>query len=273
MREWVESARVAGKSVGVVMTMGALHDGHVSLVDECVNQVDVTVVTIFVNPTQFLPGEDFEKYPRDLDGDITALANAPVDFVFAPTAEEMYGEKFSTFIQPPSVADRLEGVHRPGHYRGVCTVVFKLLQAVPADIAFFGHKDYQQYLVIKKMAEDLDLRSKIQVCPTIREPDGLARSSRNRFLSESERGQALAISRSLLAAKKMVEEGIVDARSIASAIRNHLTDAGIQKIDYASVVDPESLEELETMGGTAVALIAARVGNTRLIDNIRLDVI
>ena len=267
----VDSATASGKKVGVVMTMGALHKGHVSLVEQSTSQVDTTVVTIFVNPTQFLPGEDFEKYPRDLEGDLAAIADSPVDFVFAPTAQEMYGDRFSTTIQPPDVARPLEGIHRPGHYEGVCTVVFKLLQAVPANLAYFGHKDYQQYLVIRKMAEDLDLVSKIEVCPTVREPDGLAMSSRNRYLDEGERKQALAISAALLAAKKSVADGCVDVDEIAGGIRAHLVAAGISKIDYAAVVHAETLEEIASFDESSVALVAAHVGDTRLIDNMRLS--
>ncbi len=270
MRSVVMSATASGKKVGVVMTMGALHEGHVSLVEQCTGQVDVTVVTIFVNPTQFLPGEDFEKYPRDLDGDLDSISGLPVDFVFAPTAQEMYGESFSTTIQPPDVGKPLEGSHRPGHYEGVCTVVFKLLQAVPASVAYFGHKDYQQYLVIKKMAADLDLDSKIEVCPTVREPDGLAMSSRNRYLSESERKQALAISAALLAAKKSVADGCDDVDAIAKGIREQLVAAGISKIDYAAVVHAETLEEIASIDESSVALVAAYVGDTRLIDNMAL---
>ncbi len=270
-RSLVLAARAAGKSTGVVMTMGALHAGHVSLVEACCQRCDHTTVTIFVNPTQFLPGEDFEKYPRDLAADLDVLKQLPVDVVLCPSAAEIYDEEFSTFIQPPRVAEPLEGRHRPGHFIGVCTVVFKLLQAAPVDTAFFGHKDYQQYLVLHHMARDLDLSVEIEVLPTIREADGLALSSRNRFLGPSEREQALSILRGLRAAAAAFQEGERRAGRLATLVRESLVAAGVDQIDYVAVCDPETLADFDGSRPAALALVAARIGPTRLIDNLRLD--
>ncbi|MEM7315653.1 MAG: pantoate--beta-alanine ligase, partial [Planctomycetota bacterium] len=263
----IQQAKEDGKSTGIVMTMGALHAGHVSLVKQCTEQCDFTVVTIFVNPTQFMPGEDFEDYPRQFEQDLMAMQDCPVDVVFAPTDEEMYGESFSTYIQPPAVGTNLEGVCRPGHFRGVCTVVFKLLQAAPVDIAFFGQKDYQQLQVIKHMVADLDVGVDVRGCVTVREADGLAMSSRNQYLSEDDRRKATAISRSLHLAAEMVDEGETSAAAISARMRQELADAGISKIDYVAIADARTLEEVREVTEGTMALIAAHVGTTRLIDN------
>ncbi len=270
-RSLVLAARAAGKSTGVVMTMGALHGGHLSLVEASCRQCDHTTVTIFVNPTQFLPGEDYEKYPRELTADLDLLKKLPVDVVLCPSSTELYGPDFSTFIQPPRVAEAWEGIHRPGHFRGVCTVVFKLLQAVPADIAFFGHKDYQQYQVLRHMARDLDLPVDIEVLPTIRAADGLALSSRNRYLGPSEREQALSISRGLRSAAAAFQSGERRPDRLAAMVLESLTAANVREIDYAVVCDPETLLEFDGSSDEALGLVAARIGKTRLIDNLRFD--
>ncbi len=270
IRTLVMQARAAGRRVGVVPTMGALHAGHVSLVEASNRECDVTVVTIFVNPTQFGPKEDFAKYPRTLEADLERLAGHRVDAVFAPLNEEMYPAGFSTYVEPPQAAALWDGVCRPGHFRGVVTVVLKLFQAVPADAAFFGHKDYQQSVVIRRMVQDLNVPIEIRVMPTVREPDGLAMSSRNVYLSPEERQRALALSRSLHLIEQLAEQGERDAVSLRQRMVATLEAGGVDRIDYATIVDPETLVELNELTGPAVALIAAHVGGTRLIDNCRL---
>lgn len=263
--------RSAGKTVGLVPTMGALHEGHLSLVRRARAECDSVIATIFVNPAQFGPSEDFSKYPRTLERDLEFLAAEQCDLVFVPTKDEIYPPGFSTYVEPPAVAAPLEGKHRPGHFRGVATVCLKLFNLIPADVAYFGHKDYQQSLVIRHMVRDLHLPLKISVCPIVRESDGLALSSRNRYLSPAERQQALALSRSLRKADDLARSGQRDAAAIAAAMRGELTAAGIQRIDYATVADAQTLAELNTVDRPAVALVACFVGATRLIDNCLLD--
>jgi pantoate--beta-alanine ligase len=259
--------RGAGQRVGLVPTMGALHAGHLSLVRAARQQTDVVVATIFVNPTQFGPNEDFSKYPRTLEADLQALAAEGCNVVFVPDQQEMFPPDNSTMIEPPAVARPLEGVCRPGHFRGVATVVLKLFNLIPAHVAFFGQKDYQQTCVIRQMAEDLNVPIDVAICPTVREPDGLALSSRNSYLSPAERRQAVAISQALAEAARLVAAGQRDASSIKAAMRNILAAAGIERIDYATVADRETLAELDLIDRPAVALIACHVGTTRLIDN------
>lgn len=262
--------RAAGKSVGLVPTMGALHEGHLSLVRRARGECDAVIATIFVNPTQFGPQEDFSRYPRTLQRDLELLAAENCDLVFAPAKEEVYPAGFSTYVEPPAVAAPLEGKCRPGHFRGVATVVLKLFNLIPADAAYFGQKDYQQSLVIEHMVRDLHLPIKIAVCPIVREADGLALSSRNRYLSPAERQQALALSRSLKRAEERVRAGQRDADAIAAAMKHELTAAGIERIDYATVADAQTLDELNRLDRPAVALVACHVGTTRLIDNFLL---
>ncbi len=263
--------RMAGKRVGLVPTMGALHAGHLSLVRRARAECDAVIATIFVNPTQFGPQEDFSRYPRTLDPDLDLLAAENCDLVFVPAKEEIYPPGFSTYVEPPAVAAPLEGRCRPGHFRGVATVVLKLFNLIPANVAYFGQKDYQQSLVIKHMVRDLNLPIEIAVCPIVRESDGLALSSRNRYLSPAEREQALALSRGLKRAEGRVRAGQRDADSIAAVIKHELTAAGIERIDYATVADAQSLVELNRLDRPAVALVACFVGATRLIDNCLLD--
>jgi len=268
IREAVAAARAAGKTIGLVPTMGALHDGHLSLVQRSVAECDVTVVTIFVNPTQFGPSEDLAKYPRTLETDVAALAKYGVDWVFVPSDDEMYPPGHSTFVEPPAVADRLEGEHRPGHMRGVATIVLKLFNVIPADIAYFGQKDCQQSVVIRRMAEDLDLPIRVVVCPTVRDSHGLALSSRNAYMSPGEREQALAISRSLRVAAELIAGGERSGDVVRQRMRQVLIDARITQIDYVALVDGDSLVEVGEIAGPVVALVAAHVGKTRLIDNV-----
>ncbi len=267
MRGLVLATQRSGRRVGVVPTMGALHDGHLSLVTASRAACDITVATIFVNPTQFGPNEDFSRYPRTLEADLAKLAAAGADYAFVPEVTEMYPSGATTMVEPGSVAAPLEGAFRPGHFRGVATIVLKLFQAVPADAAFFGQKDYQQQLVIRHMVADLLLPIEIVVCPIVREADGLAMSSRNVYLSADDRRKALSISRALEAAKTLVSAGQSDAGVITERMMSTLRDGGIIHIDYATVVDSDTLLPIEKVEGRAVALIACRVGTTRLIDN------
>lgn len=267
MQAEVLKLRRAGQRVGLVPTMGALHAGHLSLVEMAHRHSDVVIATIFVNPTQFGPREDYSRYPRTLDQDLSALSAADCNLVLVPTADDIYPPGFSTYVQPPAVAEPLEGLCRPGHFRGVATVVLKLFHLVPVDVACFGLKDFQQQLVIRRMVQDLGLPIEIIPCPIIREPDGLAMSSRNRYLSSAERQQALSISRALNMSHEMVMAGERDAAVIAGKMRDTMTSAGIERIDYVALADPETLADVAILRGPAVALIAAYVGSTRLIDN------
>jgi pantoate--beta-alanine ligase len=267
MQSTVLRLRRNGQRIGLVPTMGALHEGHLSLVRAARKKADVVVATIFVNPSQFGPKEDFGKYPRALETDLQALSAAHCDFVFLPSVSDIYPPGFSTYIEPPAVAPPLEGIFRPGHFRGVATVVLKLFNLIPPHFACFGQKDYQQLLVIRRMIEDLALPIEIVACSTVREPDGLAMSSRNRYLSPAERKQALALSRALREASDMVAAGERSAATIAAQMKQVLDEAGIKRIDYIAVTDPETLTEKPRIDGQAIALIAAYVGNTRLIDN------
>lgn len=267
MQQAAAQLRAEGKRIGLVPTMGALHEGHLSLIQAAKRDCDAAIATIFVNPTQFGPREDFSKYPRTLEHDLKLLDSAKCDLVFVPTADEMYPPGFSTYIEPPAVAKPLEGSFRPDHFRGVCTVVLKLFNLVPSVAAYFGRKDYQQWLVIRHMALDLNLPLEIRACPIIREPDGLALSSRNRYLSEDERQQALVLSKALREVKDAFHRGERDPAKLSARMQETLQTAGIERIDYATVVDAKTLEEMESIDRPAVALIACHVGTTRLIDN------
>ncbi len=268
----LEFARRNGARIGFVPTMGALHEGHLSLVRRAKSECDVAVVSIFVNPTQFAPTEDLSKYPRTLDADLALLRSVSTDYVFAPTPAQIYPTGFSTYVEPPQVALPLEGVFRPTHFRGVATVVLKLFHMIPSDVAYFGRKDYQQLAVIRKMVEDLDVPIRIIGCETVREQDGLAMSSRNRYLQPTERYQALALWRALNLAKDLANQGERRVTTLEQIMEEELRRSQIQTIDYARVVDPDSLQTLEQVTDRAVALIAARVGTTRLIDNLDLEV-
>jgi pantoate--beta-alanine ligase len=267
LRRQVLAWRAEGESVGLVPTMGALHAGHMSLVARSVKECRRTVVTIFVNPTQFGPDEDFARYPRPLDRDLELVAAAKADLVFVPAADEIYRAGHVTFVEVEGISQRWEGAIRPGHFRGVATIVLKLFNLVPADQAYFGQKDYQQTVVIRRMVADLNLPIEIRVLPTVREPDGLALSSRNAYLSADERTRALALSRSLRRAAELAAAGQRDAKLIAAEMRRILESAPGLILDYATLVDPDNLEEVSRVAGPVVALAAARIGRTRLIDN------
>jgi pantoate--beta-alanine ligase len=240
-------------------------------VDAARRQCDFTVASIFVNPTQFAPGEDFQRYPRTLEADLAALASRQLDLVFAPATDEIYPPQHATHVEVAGPALPLEGEFRPGHFSGVATVVLKLFNLVQADWAFFGQKDYQQAMVVRRMVADLGLPMQIGVCPIVRDPDGLALSSRNIYLDAAARAQSLAINRSLQAARELYAGGERRAAAIGQRMREVLAAAAQLRLDYAAVVDAESLAAIERIARPAVALVAARVGATRLIDNHLLD--
>ncbi len=270
LRIAVKAMREEGLRIGFVPTMGFLHEGHGSLIRQCKSRCDATVVSIFLNPTQFGPNEDLSKYPQDLEADQSLCLKLGVDLLFLPTVAEMYPSAFQTFIEPGPVAEPLCGKYRPGHFRGVATVVAKLFNMVQPDLAFFGQKDLQQTVVIKRMVKDLNLPVDIAVVPTLREPDGLALSSRNVYLSPEERKRALCISLGLFAAEAAFLAG---DRDIASLL-THATEClwGVDEIQYCELVDAQSLEPLVGQVDRAAAIcVAAYVGSTRLIDNILLN--
>ena len=258
--------------VGLVPTMGALHDGHLSLVKRARDECATVVASLFVNPTQFGPNEDFERYPRDEATDITLLERFGVDILFAPSVDEMYRPGDTTMIHLSGVSDRLEGEQRPGHFDGVATVVTKLLNIVQPDRAYFGEKDAQQLLVIRRMVADTHLPVEVVGCPTVRETDGLALSSRNVYLSTDEREQALSLSRGLRLARQAFESGELDSGQLRELVRTTIESQPLSEIDYISLSDAETLVELDgTIRKSALLSLAVRFGNTRLIDNVTLD--
>ncbi len=268
----VRAARHVGESVGLVPTMGALHEGHFSLIEASLAECDKTVVSIFVNPTQFGPNEDFESYPRTLERDFQLLAERGCWLVFAPSAEEVYREGHATYVEVGSVAKGWEGASRPDHFRGVATVVLKLFQMVPAARAYFGQKDYQQLLVIRQMVADLNLPIEICACPIVRESGGLAKSSRNAYLSPEEHEQAGIIWQSLQLAEALVAEGETNAAVILDKMKRFLATARKVDLEYLALFEEGTVREIETLDGPAVVAIAARVGQTRLIDNQRVQI-
>ena len=270
LRTIVRTWRREGLRIGLVPTMGYLHDGHLSLVDGIRPRVDRVILTIFVNPTQFGPGEDLDAYPRDEAGDLEKARTRAVDLVFIPGEGEMYPEGAETFVGLERLPNHLCGLPRPVHFGGVATIVAKLLVISEPHAAIFGEKDYQQLQVIRRMVRDLLMDVEILGGTTIREPDGLAMSSRNKYLTPRERAAAPAVRRSLLAARDAVEGGEVDVAKLLSGIRTTIEDAG-GRVDYAAVVDPETLEDLEGIDGAAHAAVAAFFGKARLIDNLRLS--
>ncbi len=272
MRALSLQVRGTGKSLGFVPTMGALHEGHLSLLRRAREENDFLVASIFVNPTQFGPGEDLEKYPRRLEADLSLCAAEGVDAVFVPAAADMYprGEGV-TFVEPGPSASRLEGMSRPGHFRGVCTVVAKLFNIVLPNRAYFGRKDAQQAALIGQMVRDLNFGLEMVVCPTVREPDGLALSSRNSYLKEKERGAALSLPRALNAARRMVELGETRATEVAAAMAEEIVVEPLCELDYAAVVDPRTFEDIAGIERPVLAALAVNIGETRLIDNVMLS--
>lgn len=266
VREIVSEWKKQGLSVGLVPTMGYLHEGHQSLIRRS-NENDRTVVSVFVNPIQFGPNEDFAAYPRDLERDTKKCEEAGADLIFAPEASEMYAEDFSSFVDMTGPTDELCGLRRPGHFRGVCTVVSKLFNIVTPDRAYFGQKDAQQLAVIRRMVRDLSFGIEIIGCPIVREEDGLAKSSRNTYLSPDERKAAVIISKSLKAGQGMIESGETDTAKIINSITAMIESEPLAKIDYIKAVDADSIEPVDTVSGRVLFATAVYIGKTRLIDN------
>ncbi|CDM64298.1 pantoate--beta-alanine ligase [Pyrinomonas methylaliphatogenes] len=263
--------REDAKTIGLVPTMGALHEGHLSLVREARRMCDVVVVSIFVNPTQFGPNEDYERYPRNLTQDTSLLAGYNVDYIFAPSVEEIYPKGFATYVTVEGLSDQLEGASRPGHFRGVATVLTILFNIVRPDFAFFGQKDAQQTVVVKRLVRDLAFDTEIVVLPTVREASGLAMSSRNAYLNEEERRAASVLYRALARAEAAYLNGERSARKLLELVREEIATEPLVRLDYVSLNDAETLEKLEKLDDrTALLSLAAYVGNTRLIDNVVL---
>ena len=274
MQKLAEAWRREGKVIGFVPTMGALHEGHLSLIRIARERADVVVVSIFVNPTQFGPGEDYERYPRDLEGDLAKCREEGVDVVFAPEVRDMYPEGFSTFVEVQGLTEELCGKYRPGHFRGVTTVVAKLFNIVKPHFAVFGLKDAQQFFVIRRMVRDLNFDIEIVPGQTVREPDGLAMSSRNAYLSPEERRQAPALYRALLLARDMVlKEGVRDPEVVKEAVRRFIErEAPLARLQYVEVVDTERIKPVKEIKGEVLIALAAFFGKARLIDNVILKV-
>lgn len=267
LRAAVAALRRQGKSIGLVPTMGALHAGHLSLMQASRDRCDVTVATIYVNPTQFGPNEDLQRYPRSLDADLRALERCGVDLCFAPDDEEIYRPGHAMFVDVGPLAEVYEGQFRPGHFRGVATIVLKLLHLIPADVAFFGRKDYQQWLVIRQMVRDFDMDVEILARPIVREADGLALSSRNAYLSQEQRRRALSLSESLELAARMVADGQRQAADVRQAVVDHVRQVGRVEPQYVAIVRDGTMTPVERIDGPTVIALAALFDQTRLIDN------
>ncbi len=272
VRNYVAAARHRGLTIGLVPTMGYLHEGHLSLARAARQQNDVVIMSIFVNPTQFGPNEDFARYPRDLERDRELAAGAGVDAVFAPAVAEMYPAGYATYVQVEGLTEVLCGASRPGHFRGVTTVVSKLFNIVQPDRAYFGQKDYQQALVIKKMVRDLNFPVEIITIPTVREADGLALSSRNKYLTPEQRRSALSLHRALNLGSELIKAGEREAAAVRRAMEKEITAWPETRIDYIAISDAGTLKPLERIAGRVLLALAVWVGNTRLIDNVVLEV-
>jgi pantoate--beta-alanine ligase len=271
IRDMVKAARRGGRKIGLVPTMGALHVGHVSLAEAAQKDCDFVVVSIFVNPTQFGPGEDFQKYPRPLEADLEICRKAGVDAVFAPAPEVMYPGENLTWVMVEKLTEPLCGRSRPGHFRGVTTVCAKLFNIVGPDVAYFGQKDAQQAVTIRRMVRDLNMPLEIVVCPTVREPNGLAVSSRNQYLSEQQKKDAAQIYKSLQECRRMIDGGATATKRIIARMREILQQVPSIEIEYLNIVDAETLETIEEIAGQVLVAVAVRLGSTRLIDNILVD--
>jgi len=266
LRAELRAPRRAGRTIGLVPTMGAFHAGHVSLMERARQETDVVVVSLFVNPTQFGAGEDLAAYPRDEARDAAIAREAGVDVLFAPASEEIYPDGFQTSVRVGALAEPLEGAQRPGHFDGVATVVTKLLNIVQPDAAFFGQKDAQQALIVRRVVRDLDIPTRVEVCPTVREPDGLAMSSRNAYLEPAERARAVALRRALDAAERAVAAGERDAAAVATAARGAMAPYDVEP-EYLALVASDTLAPVDRIDGEILVALAARVGRARLIDN------
>ncbi len=272
MQDVAGAHRMHGRTVGFVPTMGALHEGHLSLVRMCREENDIAVVSIYVNPMQFGPAEDLSHYPRDLEGDREKLKKENVDILFLPDDSLMYPKGFSAFVEVGSLSARLCGAYRPGHFRGVATVVTKLFNIVSPVRAYFGQKDFQQTMVIKRLARELNIAVDVIICPTRREADGLAMSSRNAYLGAEERKAASVIYRTLVKGAEGVKSGIIDVSALKTIMLDTLrAEPLVSEIQYCSAYDPESLDELEQVGNEALLAIALKIGATRLIDNMLVN--
>ncbi len=267
MKSIVKDIKSQGMIIGFVPTMGFLHEGHLSLVRESLRKADVTVVSIFVNPAQFGPREDFKEYPRDLNRDSDILKREGVDYLFTPVTDEMYPGGYKTNVEVHDLQDKLCGRSRPGHFRGVCTVVLKLFNIINPDISFFGQKDAQQEIILKRMVQDLNLEMKIEVLPIIREEDDLALSSRNTYLSQEERKAALSLSKSLKEAQSMIENGQRDSEAIIKRMIEIINMEPLAKIDYVEIVDLDKLNPVTRIEKEALVALAVFIGEVRLIDN------
>jgi len=272
LRRVLKQLRTGGKSVGFVPTMGALHEGHLSLIRRARDENDVVVVSIFVNPTQFGPHEDFDRYPRQIEKDREICEQEGVNVLFAPPASEMYPAGYATYVLQERYTEPFEGKIRTGHFHGVCTICAKLFNLVRPDVAYFGQKDYQQSVVVCRMVRDLNFDVEIRLCPIVRETDGLAMSSRNSYLSAEERRQATCLYKALRKAEEMFEAGERNVAPLIAAMEQVFAEHPLAKVDYIAVVNPDSLREIRRIESEAIVLVAARIGETRLIDNTRLTV-
>ncbi len=270
MHNLASQFRQEGRTIGFVPTMGALHQGHLSLMDHARKETDAVIVSIFVNPAQFGPEEDFKQYPRDIESDAEKTSSAGIDILFTPAPSGIYPEGFTTYVSVERLSDILCGKTRPGHFRGVATVVLKLFNIVRPHRAFFGQKDFQQTVIIKRMVKDLNLDIDIAVLPTVRETDGLAMSSRNQYLNKKERGAANSLYRALIKGRLLFDSGHKNAEILREVILHTLAEEPSVQLEYLAIADPETLEEETDAGKGTVIAIAARIGNTRLIDNIIL---
>jgi pantoate--beta-alanine ligase len=271
MHARVSSIKERKETIGFVPTMGALHEGHISLIRNAIDENDKLIVSIFINPTQFGDRDDFKSYPRQLDKDIEITESENVDIVFAPYAEELYEDGFCTYVLQTNLTEPLCGKLRPGHFKGVATIVTKLFNIIKPDMVYVGQKDYQQSVVIKRLVRDLNMTIDIKVLPTVRDKDGLAFSSRNKHLNPQERSVAHCIHDSLLKAKSMYSSSVKDTNKIIEEMTSIIKSEKYTRIDYVSIVNPDTLEDVSCINGKAVAAVAVRVGDTRLIDNIILE--
>lgn len=267
VKEQVAAWKAAGLTIGLVPTMGALHEGHESLMDAARAACDKVIVSVFVNPLQFGPDEDYDNYPRDIERDGAICESHGVDVVFHPAPEEMYGPNYNTYVVMETLTDGLCGASRPGHFRGVCTVVNKLFNIAQPDKAFFGQKDAQQLAIIKRMVADLNMNLQVVGCPIVREEDGLAKSSRNTYLSPDERQAALVLSRAIFAGEQAVQAGERDAEALKRLMGDIIAAEPLARVDYIEVVDGATMQPVETLGSSVLTAMAVYIGSTRLIDN------
>ncbi|OQX54050.1 MAG: pantoate--beta-alanine ligase [Candidatus Omnitrophica bacterium 4484_213] len=271
MFDYSRKIKGAGKTIGFVPTMGALHQGHLSLIKRARGDCQIVVVSIFVNPAQFGPGEDFKRYPRNFVADKKICQKVKVDFLFAPRVKEIYPQGYCSYVRVKGLEDKLCGVFRPGYFQGVTTIVHKLFNVVQPDIAYFGQKDFQQAVIIKRMVRDLNIPVKIRVLPIVREKDGLAMSSRNKYLNRQQRKEAPILFQSLQLAKEALKKGERNSAKIISRMKKMIERVPEAKIDYVSIVDPETLEDVRLVKGRVLVALAVRIGKARLIDNIITD--